>query len=132
MKNKKILISGAGIAGLTLAYWLKRYGFIPTLIEKHPSLRTGGYKIDLRGVVLEILKRMDIYSAIVENRTAITHAICVDKAGNQVTQMSADLCGTRLKGIDLEIMRGNLCLIMREALGEIDCLFGDSITHISE
>ena len=132
MKNKNILISGAGVAGLTLAYWLKRHGFIPTLIEKYPSLRTGGYKIDLRGVALEILKRMEIFSTIVENRTAITHAICVDKAGHQVTQMSADLCGTRLEGIDLEIMRGNLCLIMREALGEIECFFGDSITHISE
>jgi len=132
MKNKNILISGAGVAGLTLAYWLKRHGFIPTLIEKHPSLRTGGYKIDLRGVALEILKRMGIYSSIVENRTAITHAICVDSAGNQVTQMSADLCGTRLEGVDLEIMRGNLCLIMKEALGEIECLFDDSITHISE
>lgn len=132
MKNKNILISGAGVAGLTLAYWLKRYGFTPTLIEKHPSLLTEGYKIDLRGVALEILKRMEIYSAIVENRTAITHAICVDKAGNQVTQMTADLCGARLEDIDLEIMRGKLCLIMKEALAEIECLFGDSITNISE
>ena len=132
MKNKKILISGAGVAGLTLAYWLKRYGFNPTLVEKHPSLRTGGYKIDLRGVALEILKKMEIHSLIVDNRTLIHHALCVDKTGKQVTQMSADLCGTRLEGIDLEIMRGNLCLIMKESLGEIECLFGDSITHISE
>ncbi len=132
MKNKNILISGAGIAGLTLAYWLKRYGFTPTLIEKYPSLRTGGYKIDLRGVALEILKQMGIYSTIFENRTAITRAICIDKSGNQVTEMSADLCGTRLEGVDLEIMRGNLCLIMKEALGDIECLFGDSITQISE
>ena len=132
MKNKNVLISGAGVAGLTLAYWLKRHGFVPTLIEKHPSIRTGGYKIDLRGVALDILKRMEIYPAIVENRTAITHAICVDKAGNQLTQMSADLCGTRLESIDLEFMRGKLCLIMRDALDDIECLFGDSITHISE
>ncbi|MBA3238228.1 MAG: FAD-dependent monooxygenase [Parachlamydiaceae bacterium] len=132
MKNKKILISGAGVAGLTLAYWLKQYGFTPTLIEKHPSLRTGGYKIDLRGVALEILKRMEIYPNIVENRTAITHTICVDKAGNQVAQMSADLCGTRLEGIDLEIMRGSLCQIIRDAIGEIECLFDESITNISE
>ncbi len=132
MKNKNILISGAGVAGLTLAYWLKRYGFTPTLIEIHPSLRTGGYKIDFRGVALEILKRMEIYSAIVENRTTITHAVYVDKAGNHVTQMSADLCGTRLDGIDLEIMRGHLCSIIKEELGEIECLFGDSITQILE
>lgn len=38
----KVLISGAGMAGLTLAYWLKRYGFVPTIIEKHPGLRTEG------------------------------------------------------------------------------------------
>ena len=132
MKNKNILISGAGVAGLTLAFWLKKHGFNPTLVEKHPTLRLGGYKIDLRGVALEILQRMGIYSTIVEHRTAITHAICVDKTGNQVSQMSADLCGTRLEGVDLEIMRGNLCLIMKEALGEIECLFDDSIIHISE
>jgi 2-polyprenyl-6-methoxyphenol hydroxylase-like FAD-dependent oxidoreductase len=132
LKNKNILISGAGVAGLTLAYWLKQYGFNPTLVEKHPFLRVGGYKIDLRGVALEVLKRMGIYSTIVENRTDITHAICVDEMGHQVTQMSADLCGTRLEGIDLEIMRGNLCLIMKGALGEIECLFDDSITHICE
>lgn len=132
MKNRNILISGAGVAGLTLAYWLKRHGFTPTLIEKHPSLRTGGYKIDLRGAVLEILKRMGVTSSIVENRTAITHAYCLDKAGKAVTEMSADLCGTRLEGVDLEIMRGTFCQILKDALGEIECLFDDSITDILE
>lgn len=132
MKKKTVLISGAGVAGLTLAYWLKRHGFIPTLIEKSPLLRTGGYKIDLRGVALEILKRMGIYSTIVENRTTITRAICVDEKGGQVTQMSTDLLGTRLEGVDLEIMRGTLCQIMKEAIGEIDCLFGDSITQLTD
>lgn len=132
MKHKTVLISGAGIAGLTLAYWLKRHGFIPTLIEQSPNLRTGGYKIDLRGVALDILKRMGIYSTIVENRTVITRAVCVDEAGDQVTQMSTDLLGTRLEGIDLEIMRGTLCLIMKEALGEIDSIFGDSIAYVAD
>ena len=46
--------------------------------------------------------------------------------------MSSDLLGTRLEGIDLEIMRGTLCLIMKEAVGEIDCLFGDFITHLTD
>lgn len=132
MENKNVLISGAGIAGLTLAYWLKRHGFVPTLIEKHPVLRTGGYKIDLRGVALEVLKRMGIYSAIVESRTAITEAICVDAQGNQVAEMRADLCGTRLEGVDLEIMRGTLCVIMQEAVGDVESLFGDSITQITQ
>jgi len=53
MKNTRILISGAGIAGFTLAYWLKQRGFSPTIIEKHPNLREGGYKVDVRGTALE-------------------------------------------------------------------------------
>lgn len=132
MKNKHVLISGAGIAGLTTAYWLKQWGFIPTLVEKHASLRTGGYKIDLRGAALDILKKMGIYSTIVEQRTCIDHAICIDRQGNHVSNMSTDLCGTRLEGIDLEIMRGNLCVIIRNVASEIECLFGDSITQLTE
>src|SRR5262245_41109958 len=49
-----ILISGAGIAGLTTAYWLRRYGFTPTIVERAPSLVTGGYKIDVRGTALGV------------------------------------------------------------------------------
>lgn len=132
MKTKTVLISGAGVAGLTLAYWLKQFGMTPTLIEKHPCLRTGGYKIDLRGAGLEVLKRMGIYPAISASRTAIPRAICIDQEGRQVTEMSADLCGTRLEGVDLEIMRGTLLSILRDAAADVECLFGDSIQKISE
>lgn len=132
MNNKRVLISGAGIGGLTLAYWLKRYGFVPTLIEKHPMLRSGGYKIDIRGVALEIVKQMQIYDKIVENQTEIDQAIFIDKAGNQITEMSADLSGIRQEGIDLEIMRGDLCLIIKEAIGDVEFIFDDSITQMTE
>ena len=46
MRNKSVLISGIGIAGSTLAYWLGEHGFSPTLLERAPRLRTGGYVID--------------------------------------------------------------------------------------
>jgi 2-polyprenyl-6-methoxyphenol hydroxylase-like FAD-dependent oxidoreductase len=46
MTAKTVLISGAGIGGPTLAYWLKAAGFGPTLVERAPRLRTGGYVID--------------------------------------------------------------------------------------
>ncbi len=49
LKNKDVLISGAGIAGPTLAYWLKRYGFNPTVVEQAPSPRQGGYVFGLDG-----------------------------------------------------------------------------------
>ena len=53
----RVLISGAGVAGLTLAYWLKRYGFSPTIVERAPILITGGYKVDVRGSALTVLRK---------------------------------------------------------------------------
>ena len=58
MKNKNILISGASVAGPALAFWLHRYGFKPTIVERAPAVRPGGYAIDFRGASLRVLERM--------------------------------------------------------------------------
>lgn len=56
----RVLISGAGIAGPTLAYWLHRYGIKPTIVEKAPAFRTGGYVIDFWGVGFDVAERMGL------------------------------------------------------------------------
>src|SRR5579871_3228086 len=56
----RIVINGLGIAGPALAYWLRRVGHEPTLIEKAPHLRTGGYLIDFWGLGYTIAERMGI------------------------------------------------------------------------
>jgi 2-polyprenyl-6-methoxyphenol hydroxylase-like FAD-dependent oxidoreductase len=60
MAKKTVLISGSGIAGPTLAYWLWRRGFEPVLIERAPKLRAGGYVIDFWGVGFEVAERMEL------------------------------------------------------------------------
>ena len=57
---KSVLISGAGIAGPTLAYWLLQHGFQPTIVEQAPSLRTSGYVIDFWGVGYDVAEKMDV------------------------------------------------------------------------
>ncbi|MBP1929193.1 2-polyprenyl-6-methoxyphenol hydroxylase-like FAD-dependent oxidoreductase [Methanolinea mesophila] len=47
--DKSVLISGGGIAGLTLAILLRESGWTPLVIEKGPSLRTEGYIMDFFG-----------------------------------------------------------------------------------
>ena len=49
MNAKTVLVSGAGIGGPMLAFWLKAGGFEPTLIEHAPALRAGGFVIDFWG-----------------------------------------------------------------------------------
>lgn len=58
--NRTVLISGAGIAGPTLAYWLCRFGFTPMLIERAPELRTGGYIMDFWGAGFDVAERMQL------------------------------------------------------------------------
>ncbi len=60
MNNQNILICGGGIAGLTLGFWLQKYGFQPVVVEIAPSMRTGGYMLDFWGVGYIVAERMDI------------------------------------------------------------------------
>ena len=131
MKNKRILISGSGVSGLTLAFWLKQYGFTPTLIERHPTLRTGGYKIDLRGYCFGSRQADGSLPAILEGRTDIQGATIIESGGKESKKMDADLCGGRIEG-DLEILRGDLCKILFNQMGDVESIYGDCITKISQ
>jgi 2-polyprenyl-6-methoxyphenol hydroxylase-like FAD-dependent oxidoreductase len=126
----KILISGAGIAGLTAAYWLKRHGFTPSIIERAPELLTGGYKIDVRGKALEILHRMDIYDAVIASNTDMQGALLIDKQGKVLHEMSGDEFWHRAEN-DIEISRGKLCQILMDKIPDVECIFGDVIQKIS-
>jgi 2-polyprenyl-6-methoxyphenol hydroxylase-like FAD-dependent oxidoreductase len=127
----RVLISGAGIAGLTVAYWLRRYGFTPTIVERAPSLLTGGYKIDVRGTALQVLRRMGIHDAVIAASTDMQGALLVDKDGKVVNKMSGDEFGHRV-GEDLEIVRGTLCQILMDRISDAEFIFGDSIQAISQ
>src|SRR5262245_380519 len=127
----KVLISGAGPAGLTAAYWLRRYGYRPTIVERAQSLLVGGYKIDVRGAALQVLRQMGIHDAVVAAHTDMQGALLVDKEGNVVNQMSGDAFGHRV-GDDVEIVRGTLCQILRDHLGDAELLFGDTIQGITQ
>jgi 2-polyprenyl-6-methoxyphenol hydroxylase-like FAD-dependent oxidoreductase len=126
-----VLISGAGPAGLTAAHWLRRYGYCPTIVERAPSLLVGGYKIDVRGAALHVLKHMGVHDAVVAAHTDMQGALLVDKEGNVVNRMSGDDFGHRVGG-DLEVVRGTLCQILRDHLGDVELLFGDTVEGITQ
>src|SRR5262249_52609783 len=125
----KILISGAGPAGLTAAHWLARFGHALTIIERAPALVVGGYKIDVRGAALEVLRRMGVHDAVAAAHTDMQGALLVDKAGNVLNRMTGDDFGHRVGG-DVEIVRGTLCQILRDHLGDVELTFGDAIEAI--
>ncbi|WP_069164660.1 FAD-dependent monooxygenase [Nocardia altamirensis] len=129
MRNQSVLISGASVAGPALAYWLDRYGFDVTVVERAPALRQGGQAIDFKGhTQFTVLERMGILDDVNERRTGTTDTIYVDDNGKQLAVMSGDFTGG-----DLEILRGDLAEIMYERTAErCEYLFGDSISALTE
>ncbi len=132
MKGKKILISGASIAGPTLAWWLIYYGFKVTIVERAPELRAGGYKIDLRGAAVEVIKRMGLYEKVKNAQAGMTGAAFVDDNGKVLARLPANLIGLRQKD-DVELMRGELSrIIYEDTVSECNYIFDDSIDRVTE
>ncbi len=75
-KNTTILISGASIAGPTLAYWLKRSGFTPTVIERAPQLRAGGYPVDVRYEAKHVARLMGIWPPATRKNVLQRDLVC--------------------------------------------------------
>ncbi|MEV0386314.1 FAD-dependent monooxygenase [Nonomuraea sp. NPDC050643] len=127
-----VLISGAGIAGQALAYWLRHHGFTPTVVERAPGPRPGGYKVDLRGVAVEVADRMGIGEHVRARATDMRGGTWLTRAGKPVAKLSGDLIGFRDPG-DLEILRGDLADILHRATsGDVEYLFDDAIATIQD
>jgi len=120
---RTVLISGASVAGPTLAFWLARLGFAPTVVEKAPSLREGGYAVDFRGTSMEVLKRMGLLDAVRAKATNMGDMFYVDGRGRKLARLPA----AAFSG-ELEIMRGDLARLLYEATRDsAEYIFDDSV-----
>ncbi|MFI5834693.1 FAD-dependent monooxygenase [Micromonospora sp. NPDC051300] len=122
-----VLISGAGVAGSALAWWLRHHGFRPTVVERAPASRDGGYKVDVRGAALTVLDRMGLAGRVRAHDTGMRLARFLDRRGRQLATMDAALFGGRSTG-DVEVMRGDLTRILRT--DDVEHRFGDSISAL--
>lgn len=126
--NKKVLISGAGVAGLALAYWLDHHGFRPTVVERASHVRHGGYAVDFRGEALDVLDRMGLLEPIRALDTAMGDAAMVDAEGRQYATLPAAV----FPG-DLEVPKGELTrLLYTAAEDRAEYVFGDSILAVEQ
>ena len=126
--DKTVLISGAGIAGPALAFWLERRGFTPTVVERSRDLRIAGHAVDFRGVSREVLRRMDLLPEIEKQATHQGDMHYVDARDRTRAVMPASFASG-----EVEIMRGDLARIFHEATKDrVEYRFGDAIAAMSE
>jgi glycine/D-amino acid oxidase-like deaminating enzyme len=103
----KVLISGAGIGGCTLAYWLARNGHSVTVVERSGSLRSSGSPVDVRGAAVDVAERMNILAQLREARIRLQGMTLLDAAGQRVARVDIDVLRSAIVPKDLEIARGD-------------------------
>jgi 2-polyprenyl-6-methoxyphenol hydroxylase-like FAD-dependent oxidoreductase len=128
-----VLISGAGPAGSTLAYWLNRRGIQSTIVERATTLRTGGNGVDVRGQATEVAERMGLLEQIQAVAADVIGMSFVDAAGASRARIDLRALQARAGDRDVEIMRGDLARILYDATAaDADYIFGDEIVGIDQ
>ncbi len=127
--KKKVLISGASIAGLTLAYWLNRYNYEVTVVEISKGLRRGGAPVDVRGKALKVATEMGIIEKIKANE--FKSALEMVNSENE-TIIDFSINDQPEYKEDMEIQRGDLVEILYERIpkDQINFYFGDRIREL--
>ncbi|WP_329089213.1 FAD-dependent monooxygenase [Actinomadura citrea] len=126
--RRTALISGASIGGPALAYWLNRYGYAVTVVEKAGAPRSGGYPIDIRGTALEVVRKMRILPQLRDAHIDLRRLTFLDEDGNEVTSLHPHNVTGGVAGHDLEVRRGDLTDALHTAVrDDVEFLFNDSI-----
>lgn len=129
--NRNILISGASIAGPTLAFWLAKYGFNVTVVERSKALRLGGQNLDVRDAGRKIAQMMGIEKEILAANTGEIGLQFVNKDNEVEAAFPRE--GTNSFTSEAEILRGDLVNILyKHTKDHVKYVFGKYITGIDQ
>lgn len=131
---RRILITGASVAGPALAFWLARAGEDVTVLERAPVFRDGGQNIDVRGDGRTVLARMGLERAVKEHGTGERGIRFVDGRNRTCAEFGQAEFGADGPTAELEILRGDLARILVEASRQEGATyrFGEHITGIEQ
>lgn len=128
----KILVSGAGVAGLACALDLGARGHDVSVVEYADHLRLKGTPIDIRGDAIEIVEKMGLLPKIREQRIRMSELLqFVDADGESIARIP--MAEVSDSDDDIEIVREDLVRILADALPDTATIrFGDSIEALTD
>lgn len=129
----RVLISGIGVAGPTLAFWLRHYGFEPTLVERAPAFREGGYLMHFCGPGYEVAERMDLLAPLRAKGYTAEAVRFVDGRGRRAAQFELDVLRRAVGGRLFSLLRDDLARVIADSLHhDVEMIFGDSIRDLHD
>ncbi|WP_433360293.1 FAD-dependent monooxygenase [Actinoplanes sp. CA-142083] len=130
---RTVLISGAGVAGPTLAFWLARAGFQPTVVERAQGQRSSGNPVDVRGPALPVAEQMGVIPALREAATTVKAMRLIDSRGRRGVRLPMPSGRSAAGTMEIEVPRADLATILYGAARDhAEFVFDDTITAMSQ
>ena len=129
----RVLISGAGIAGPTLAWFLAKTGSHVTVVEKADTLLAVGQNIDISHSAITIAKKMGVMDRIRQLNTTEKGTRFIDAKGRPFAPLPVRPNSQVSFTAEFEILRGDLALVLYEASKDspnVSYIFGTTIKKV--
>lgn len=129
----RVLISGAGVAGPTLAYFLARAGARVTVVERASDMLAQGQNIDLQGSAVTAIKRMGLFDELKKYNTGEVGTRFVDVRGKTFSSLPLVPGGAPSATSEFEILRGDLANLLYKATKDnpqVDYRFGATVDEV--
>jgi len=133
MAQPTVLISGAGIAGPALAFWLNKSGYRVTIVELADGIRPGGQTVDLRGAGGDVVGRMGLLPEMQARSLDQRGVAWIKSDGRRRAEMPVTAFNGNGLVSKLEILRGDLIDVLYQATkDQTDYRFDTRITELSQ
>ncbi|GAB3900042.1 FAD-dependent monooxygenase [Larkinella knui] len=133
LNKKKVLISGASMAGLSTAYWMNQLGYKVTVVEIANAPRTAGAAVDIKGPAADAARRMGIFEQLKANRLTVERIEFKNADDGTEGSIIVSNGNEDLPDEEIEIERDKFVRILFDTLkNEVDFIFNTSITALKE
>ena len=119
---RSVLISGAGIAGATLAHWLLRRGMRPTVVEQSQGVRSSGNPVDVRGAAVPITEEMGVLPILRDHATRAEGTMIVDDAGRSIAALPGGPTGGGAQSDEIEVLRTDLARVLLDSARDAEII----------
>ena len=128
-----VLISGGGIAGLTLGLCLHRAGIDCSIVEQAPAARNEGYMVDFFGSGYDAAERLGLLPDLERIHYPIAKLAFLNGRGREKFAVPYPKLRRLFENRHFNFMRGDLEKVLLSKLsGEIDIRYGTTINSFEQ
>lgn len=129
----RVLISGAGVAGPSLAYFLSKVGARITVVEKAPALLPHGQNVDITGAAVTVIKKMGVFDEVKGYHTSEKGTQLIDSTGRPFAPFPVKENSVASFTSEFEILRGDMAKILWEtsrAHPNVEYMFDTTVRRV--